>query len=62
MNFGRMFEKYFLTQRPDENRSIDETLDLGWDLLSLLPRSALDRVDDKLLDEKYHPENAERFV
>ena len=57
-----MFEKYFLTQRPDENRSIDETLDLGWDLLSLLPRSALDRVDDKLLDEKYHPENAERFV
>ena len=62
MNFGRMFEKYFLTQHPDENRSIDETLDLGWDLLSLLPRSALDRVDDKLLDEKYHPENAERFV
>ncbi|MDE7290244.1 MAG: V-type ATP synthase subunit B, partial [Oscillospiraceae bacterium] len=40
MNFGKMFEKYFITQRPDENRSIDETLDLGWNLLSLLPKSA----------------------
>lgn len=62
MRFGRMFEKYFLTQREDENRSIDETLDLGWELLSLLPRTALDRVDEKLLDEKYVPDKAERFV
>ncbi|MBQ8569094.1 MAG: V-type ATP synthase subunit B [Oscillospiraceae bacterium] len=62
IRFGRMFEKYFLTQRSDENRSIEETLDLGWDLLSLLPISALDRVDDKLLGEKYHPERAERFI
>lgn len=53
MNFGLMFEKYFLSQRPDENRSVDETLDLGWSLLSLLPRQALDRVDEKLLDLKY---------
>lgn len=62
MHFGEMFEKYFVTQRFDENRSIDETLDLGWDLLSLLPKSELDRVDEKLLEEKYHPKNAERFV
>lgn len=62
MKFGKMFEKYFLSQKPDENRTIDETLDLGWDLLCLLPKSALDRIDEKLLDEKYDPKKAERFV
>ncbi|MDE6132331.1 MAG: V-type ATP synthase subunit B [Oscillospiraceae bacterium] len=61
MNFGKMFEKYFITQRPDENRSIDETLDLGWNLLSLLPKSALDRINEKLLEEKYNPNAAELF-
>ncbi|MGN0642139.1 MAG: V-type ATP synthase subunit B [Huintestinicola sp.] len=62
LRFGKMFEKYFLSQRFDENRSIDETLDLGWALLSMLPKSALDRVNDKLLDEKYDPSKAEGFV
>lgn len=61
MNFGKMFEKYFITQRPDENRSIDETLDLGWNLLSLLPKSALDRINEKLLEEKYNSNAAELF-
>ena len=61
MNFGKMFEKYFITQRSDENRSIDETLDLGWNLLSLLPKSALDRVDERLLNEKYNSNAAELF-
>ena len=61
MNFGKKFEQYFVTQNPDENRSIDETLDLGWNLLSLLPKSALDRVDEKLLKEKYNPNAAELF-
>lgn len=61
MKFGIMFEKYFICQGFDENRSIDETLDLGWDLLSLLPVSELDRVSDELLKEKYKPENAEKF-
>ncbi len=62
MDFGKKFEKYFISQRPDENRSIDETLDLGWNLLSLLPKSALDRVNEKLLDEKYNPHAAELFA
>lgn len=61
MRFGKMFEKYFVTQRPDENRSIDETLDLGWNLLSLLPKSALDRIDERLLNEKYNPDASELF-
>lgn len=62
MNFGKMFEKYFISQRSDENRTINETLDLGWDLLSLLPKSSLDRIDEKLLNEKYNPNAAERFT
>lgn len=62
MRFGRLFEDHFLNQGFDENRSIDETLDLGWDLLCSLPKSELDRVDEKLLDEKYDPDRAARFL
>ena len=62
MKFATMFEKYFLNQGFDENRSMDETLDLAWDLLSLLPASELDRVNEQLIKEHYHPENAKRFV
>lgn len=62
MRFGVQFEKHFVSQGFDENRTIDETLNLGWDLLSLLPMSELDRVDEKLLKEKYNPENAKRFL
>lgn len=61
LHFGRLFEQYFLGQGADENRSIEQTLDLGWTLLSALPRSALDRVNDKLLDEKYDPAAAEEL-
>ncbi len=60
--FGRMFEEHFLNQRPNEDRPVEETLDLGWSLLSLLPREELDRVDDKTLQKFYHPEEAaQRF-
>ena len=62
MRFGRLFEQHFLNQGFDENRSMDETLDLGWDLLCTLPRAELDRMDDKLLDENYDPERARRFI
>lgn len=53
MKFGKEFENRFINQGPDENRTIEETLDLGWELLSILPKSELDRVDDKLLDKYY---------
>ena len=62
MRFGRLFEDNFLNQGFDENRSMDETLDLGWDLLCTLPKNELDRIDEKLLDEKYDPERAARFL
>ncbi len=61
MQFGKLFEENFLAQGFDENRSMDETLDLGWDLLCTLPKSELDRIDEKLLAEKYRPTRAERF-
>lgn len=51
--FGREFEKHFLNQGENENRSIEETLDLGWELLSMLPYEALDRVSDDILSEHY---------
>ncbi len=62
MRFGNLFEEHFLNQGFDENRSMDETLDLGWDLLCSLPKSELDRIDEKLLNEKYDPARAERFA
>ncbi|MBR4223906.1 MAG: V-type ATP synthase subunit B [Oscillospiraceae bacterium] len=61
MRFGELFEKYFLDQGFDEDRTIEQTLDLGWTILSALPRSALDRVNDRLLDEKYDPEALRRL-
>ena len=58
MKFGREFEQKFINQGFNENRSITETLDLGWKLLSALPRELLDRVDEKLLDEKLAPQQS----
>ncbi len=61
IKFGVMFEKHFVNQNLFENRTIEETLDLGWDLLSLLPASELERVDEEHLKAHYNPENAKRF-
>ncbi|MBQ4362407.1 MAG: V-type ATP synthase subunit B [Oscillospiraceae bacterium] len=62
LRFGALFEKYFINQGFDENRTIEQTLDLGWILLSALPRNALDRVNEKLLDEKYRPDLLEKLL
>lgn len=53
LQFGKDFEAKFITQSPYENRSIQKTLDLGWELLSELPREELDRVDDKTIEKYY---------
>jgi V/A-type H+-transporting ATPase subunit B len=47
LNFGRAFEEQFVRQRPDENRSITQTLDLAWQILTELPRSDLTRVTEE---------------
>ena len=62
MEFGKQFETHFLNQGIQANREMEETLDLGWALLSLLPKEELDRVDDAVLDRYYDHEAArERF-
>lgn len=53
--FAENFEKEFITQAKDEDRSIIETLDLGWKLLTVLPKSELKRVKDEFI-EKYYTE------
>ncbi|MHC1693946.1 MAG: V-type ATP synthase subunit B [Eubacteriales bacterium] len=55
LDFGRAFENSFLNQQSSDNRTISQTLDLGWKLLSMLPDEELDRVDPKLLKEKLEP-------
>lgn len=62
MLFGNMFENHFVNQGAFENRTIDETLDLGWLLLSLLPREELNRVSEELLETYYHLLNKEEFL
>ena len=52
--FSDEFEKKYINQGFYENRSIEETLDIGWSLLKLLPRSEMKRIKPEILD-KYWP-------
>lgn len=56
LKFGNAFEQQFVSQGSRENRTMDETLDLGWRLLSILPRSELDRLSDEEIALHYRPE------
>ncbi len=51
--FADRFEQEYVSQGFDSDRSIEETLDLGWELLSILPRSELKRINDEMLDKYY---------
>ncbi|MBQ1328476.1 MAG: V-type ATP synthase subunit B [Eubacterium sp.] len=51
--FADAFEKEYVSQGYRADRDIEETLNIGWDLLRLLPRSELKRINDKMLDEYY---------
>lgn len=53
LSFGNAFENQFVGQKPDENRTIIDTLNIGWKLLRTLPREELDRIDTKILDKYY---------
>ena len=46
-------------QGSDDNRTIQETLDIGWELLGMLPREELDRIDTQILDQYYKPQAEE---
>lgn len=54
LRFGKAFEQSLVGQGADENRTITDTLELGWQLLRMLPREELDRIDTRVL-ERYYP-------
>ena len=51
--FADEFEEKYVNQGYNSDRSIEETLDIGWDLLRILPRSELKRIKDEFLDQYY---------
>lgn len=53
MTFGRAFEEQFIRQGESEDRSVEQTLDIGWSLLRLLPESELDRLPPELIAQYY---------
>ncbi|MFA5331001.1 MAG: V-type ATP synthase subunit B [Methanoregula sp.] len=57
LEFADLFEDRFVRQGYDEDRTIEDTLDLGWELLSTLPVEQLTRIDRELI-QKYHPKFA----
>ena len=54
LKFADAFEKEFVGQGEYENRSVEESLDIGWKLLSMLPRTSLKRVKAEQI-EQYMP-------
>ena len=58
LDFADRFEAEFVDQGFETNRSIDQTLDIGWTLLSALPKEELNRIDEDLIEE-YYLEDAE---
>ncbi len=61
LEFADAFEKYFLNQG-NQNRSIEESLNLSWALLSILPESALSRISKKLIEQYYGKYKLEDFA
>ena len=61
LKFADRFEKEFITQGTDEDRDIEKTLDIGWELLSSLPESEFSRIDPAII-EKYHPKHRVKDV
>ena len=53
LKFGDAFEKRFLKQGTDENRTIQQTLDLGWEVISMLPKDELTRITDEEIQKYY---------
>ena len=53
MDFGRFFEDKFINQGFEENRKLEESLEIGWKALSILPKEELDRIDDEVIEKYY---------
>jgi V/A-type H+-transporting ATPase subunit B len=55
--FADVFENRFVRQGADENRTIEQTIELGWELLTMLPKSELKRIRQEYID-RYYPKKA----
>ncbi|MFB6216066.1 MAG: V-type ATP synthase subunit B, partial [Candidatus Aenigmatarchaeota archaeon] len=52
LEFTKKFEKRFVGQGAETNRTIEESLDLAWELLSIVPESELTRIDPEMREER----------
>jgi len=59
LKFADEFEKQFIQQDIHEDRNIEQTLTVGWNLLSILPKAELKKIDEKYIN-KYHPEKTKK--
>ena len=55
LRFGQAFEQRFIAQRSNEARTLENILMTGWELVSMLPKEELDRIDQSLLDAYSRP-------
>ena len=58
--FAEQFEKVYVNQGFEADRSIEQTLDIGWELLKILPVSELKRIKQKFIDKYLNSENKEQ--
>jgi V/A-type H+/Na+-transporting ATPase subunit B len=58
LKFGEAFERRFLNQGEYENRPVETTLEMGWDVLSMLPREEMHRLSNALLEQHYRKSSA----
>ncbi|MFB6195710.1 MAG: V-type ATP synthase subunit B, partial [Haloplanus sp.] len=59
LDFADRFEEEFVDQGFQTERTIEETLDIGWDLLSMLPQTELNRIDEEFIEEYYRDDEQE---
>ncbi len=62
LDFADAFETEFIDQGFDTDRDIEETLEIGWDLLSMLPTDALNRIDEEFIERHYREDDSEREI
>ena len=61
LKFADAFEQNYLDQK-EENRELDQTLELGWKLISMMPKDSIKRIKMEYVDKNYNPEMAEEFA
>ncbi len=62
LDFADAFETEFVDQGFDQNRDLENTLEIGWDLLSMLPKEELNRVDEEFIEMYYREDDADREI